>query len=67
MIHKVKGSSVVNETEADVFLEFPCFLYDPASVGNYVLVPLFFFWTQLEHLEVLSSHKAEAWLEEFWA
>ena len=42
MIHKVKGSSVVNETEADVFLEFPCFLYDPASVGNYVLVPLFF-------------------------
>ena len=27
---------VVNETELDVFLEFPCFLYDPADVGNLV-------------------------------
>ena len=34
MIHTVKGFSVVNETEVDVFLEFPCFPYDPASVGN---------------------------------
>ena len=42
MIHTAKGFSVVNETEADVFLEFPCFLYHPESVGNYVLVPLFF-------------------------
>ena len=36
MIHTVKGLSVVNETEVDVFLEFPCFLYDPADVGNLV-------------------------------
>ena len=34
MIHTVKGFSVVNETEVDVFLEFPCFLYDPMNVGN---------------------------------
>ena len=34
VIHTVKGFSVVNETEVDVFLEFPCFLYDPANVGN---------------------------------
>ena len=27
VIHTVKGFSVVDETEADVFLEFPCFLY----------------------------------------
>ena len=32
--HTVKGFSVVNETEVDVFLEFPCFLYDPANVDN---------------------------------
>ena len=32
MIHIVKGFSVVNE--ADVFLEFSCFLYDPTDVGN---------------------------------
>ena len=34
MIHTVKGFSVVNE--ADVFLEFPCFLYDPTDVGNLI-------------------------------
>ena len=36
MIHTVKGFSIVNETEVDVFLEFPCFLYDPESVGNLI-------------------------------
>ena len=34
MIHTVKGFSVVNETQVDVFLEFPCFLYGPSKVGN---------------------------------
>ena len=34
MIHTVKGFSVVNE--ADVFLEFSCFFYDPADVGNLI-------------------------------
>ena len=34
MIHTVKGFSVVKEAGIDVFLEFPCFLYDPANVGN---------------------------------
>ena len=33
MIHTVKGFSVVDETEIDVFLEFLSFLYDPANVG----------------------------------
>jgi len=36
MIHTVKGSSIVNKTEVDVFLEFSCFLYDPANVGNLI-------------------------------
>ena len=35
MIHTVKGFSVINE-EVDVFLEFPCFLYDPINVGNLI-------------------------------
>ena len=34
MIQTVKGFSVVNE--ADAFLEFPCFFYDPADVGNLI-------------------------------
>ena len=36
VIHKVKGVSVVNEAEVNVFLEFPYFLYDPADVGNLI-------------------------------
>ena len=34
MVHTVKGFSVVNEAEVDVFLEFSCFFYDPTYVGN---------------------------------
>ena len=36
MIHKIKGFSVVSEVEVDVFLEFPCFFYDPVDVGNLI-------------------------------
>ena len=34
VIHTVKGFSIVSEAEIDVFLDFPCFFYDPANVGN---------------------------------
>ena len=36
VIHTVKGFSIVNEAEVDVFLEFSCFLYDPTDVGNLI-------------------------------
>ena len=36
MIHRVKRFSVVNEAEVDIFLELPCFLYDPLDVGNLI-------------------------------
>ena len=36
MIHTVKGFSVVNETEVDVFLEFSCFFFDPTDVGSLI-------------------------------
>ena len=32
----VKVFSIVRETEVDVFLEFPCFLYDRANVDNLI-------------------------------
>ena len=35
-IHTVKGYSMINETELDVFLNFPSFLYDPTNVGNLI-------------------------------
>ena len=36
MIHTVKGFRVLDETEVDVFLQFPFFLYDPVDVGNLI-------------------------------
>ena len=36
VIHTVKSFSVVNEAEVDVFLELPCFFYDPVDVGNLI-------------------------------
>ena len=36
MIHTVKSFSVVDEAEVDACLEFSCFFYDPADVGNLI-------------------------------
>ena len=36
MIYTVKGFVTIDETEVDVFLEFPTFLYDPVNVGNLI-------------------------------
>ena len=36
VIHTVKGFGIVNKAEIDVFLEFSCFLNDPADVGSLI-------------------------------
>ena len=36
VIHTVKGFSLVNEVEVDVFLKFPCFFNDPTYVANLI-------------------------------
>ena len=36
VIHTVKGFSIVNEAEVDVFLELSCFFDDPTDVGNLI-------------------------------
>ena len=36
VIHIVKGFSIVNEAEVDVFLKFSCISYDPTGVGNLI-------------------------------
>ena len=58
MIYTVKGFSVVNELEADVFLELCCFLYHPMNVGDLRFLCLF--KSQLVHLEAvfMLNHKA---------
>ena len=50
VIHKVNGVSVVNEAEVDISLECPCYLRDPADVGNLIsgssasLKPSLYIW-----------------------
>ena len=36
VIHTVKGFSIVNEAEIDVFLNLSCFVYDKMEVGNLI-------------------------------
>ena len=42
VIYTVKDFGIVNEAEADVFLELSCFLDDPANVGNLISDSLLF-------------------------
>ena len=36
-IHLVKGFSIINEAEVDVFLELPCLLHHPKRIGNLII------------------------------
>ena len=36
VIHIVKGFSIVNEAEVDIFLEFPYFFNDPTDLSNLI-------------------------------
>ena len=51
--------SAVNEAEINVFLEFPCFFYDPVNVGNLISGSSAFSKASI-HLEVLVLHNTEA-------
>ena len=63
MIHTLKGFGTVNETQIDVLLEFPSFLYDPAIVGNLIYDSSFFskpsldIWKFLVHIMLKPSMK----------
>ena len=36
VIHTVKGFSIINKAEVNILLEFSCFFFDPADVGNLI-------------------------------
>ena len=62
VIHTVKVFSIVNEGKVDVFLEFPCFLYDPTDAGNLVSDSSTFSKSSLyssQECEILSSCTVE--------
>ena len=36
VVHTIKGFSIVNKAEVDMFLELSCFFADPTDVGNLI-------------------------------
>ena len=65
MIHTVKGFSIVSETEVDVFLEFPCFLYDWVNVGNLISGSSAFYKPSLNICKFLVHVMVKSNLEDF--
>ena len=65
VIHTVKGSSVVNEAEVDVFLEFPCFFYDPSNIGNMISGSYAFFKSSLNIWKFMVHALLKPGLENF--
>ena len=63
VMYTVKGFSIVNEEEVDVFLELPCFLHHPRNVGNLIsgssasLKPSLYIWRFSIHILLKSSLK----------
>ena len=56
MIHRVKGFSVVNETELDIFLELSSFFYVPTDIATLISgssafsKSSFYIWKSLVHI-----------------
>ena len=63
VIHPVKGFSIVNESEVDVFLELHCFLHDLINAGNLIsdssapLKPILYIWKFLVYVLLKPSLK----------
>ena len=59
--YTVKGFGVINKAEADVFLEFSCFFYNPTNVGNLISGSSAFsksslnIWKLIAHISHLES------------
>ena len=65
VIHTVKGFSIVNEAEIDDLLDFSCFFYDAADVGNLISDSSAFSKSSLNIWKFLVHALTEAWFGEF--
>ena len=65
MIHIVKGFSIVNKAEVDVFLELSCFFDDPADVGNLISGSSAFSKTSLNILKFMVDILLKPGLDNF--
>ena len=60
VIHTIKGFSIVNEAEVDIFLELPCFLQKMLALWSLVSLPLWnppCFWKFTVHVLLKPSLK----------
>ena len=63
VIHMVKGFSMVNEAEVDVFLEFQCFFCALTDIGNLISgfyafsKSVLYIWKSLSHILLKPSSK----------
>ena len=64
VIHTVKGFSIVNKAEIDVFLELSCFFDDPLDDGNLISGSSVFSKTSLNIWKFIVHVLLEAWLGE---
>ena len=65
VVHIVKGFGIVNKAETYVFLEFSCFFYDPADVGNLISDSSAFSKTSLNILKFMVHVLLKPGLENF--
>ena len=65
VINTVKGFSIVNEAEVDVFLELSCFFYDPTDVGNLISGSSAFFKSSLNIWKLMVHILFKPGLENF--
>ena len=65
VIHTVKGFSIVNKAEVDVFLELSCFFYDPTDVGNLIPGSSAFSKSNLNIWKLMVHELLKPWLENF--
>ena len=73
VIHTVKGFSVVNEAEVDIFMKFSCFFYDSTDVANLISgysafsKSILYIWNFLVHVLLKPSLKDfEHYLASMW-
>ena len=64
-IHTVKGFSIINEAEVDVFLVFSCFFDDPTDVGTLISGSSAFSKTSLNIWEFMIHVLLKPGLENF--
>ena len=65
MIHTVEGFGAINETEIDVFLKSPSFLYDPVNVTNLISGSPSFSKSNLDTWKVLIHTMLKSSMQDF--